>query len=781
VKCSGFAFAACLLAIELAHADPAIEQIGVRGNHRIEAEAIRLAVSSKIGGPLDPKTMRDDVRAIWKLGEFSDVQVVTEPGASGTIVTFEVVERPAIRKVLVAGNHELGLDKINDVLDLERDKVVDYVAVNRNRDRVAELYMTRGFLFATVDVQLVQIEPGEVDVVFTVDEHAKVEVSDVTFVGNRVVSSSDLRERMATRRPGVLSFLNGSGVFRRDELDRDLAILTGYYLDRGFATVKIGAPELRLSRDHKRMKVTITIDEGPRFSFGAIEVKGDLIGLPAQNLALIRSREGDTFSRAALDRDRRALEMHYQDLGYAHANVALRPRFDVASRRIALAFEVVRGKRVFVESIHIRGNSKTRDKVIRRELRITEGELYSGTKLEQSRQRITQLGYFEDVAVSTRAGSSDELVQVEVEVRERPTGTFQIGAGFSSQESFMVQGQMSMENFLGRGQALQAQIMLSGIRRLFMFRFVEPYFLDTRWILTAELYNQSRGFGWYSRTATGGALTWGYPISDRVRAFLTYRLENVGITGGSGGITSLGATAKPIALDTANLFRGGWTSSVRGTLAYDTRNNRLFPTQGYYATAFAEYAGRITGSENQYVRWGGFVRRYQRLGPFVLRLNTELGVTTSLDGRGVPLSERYLLGGITDIRGYAPRSLGPRLWSQRPGDIGQELEPLAIGGNVQLIGNAELEFPLVKKLGLSGVAFFDIGNAYNLESRFCNRASTDACPGALDMVGGLRKSVGVGVRWMSPLGPLRFEWGLPLDLRRGEKPAGLEFTMGGSF
>ena len=777
----GFAVAACLTAIATAHAEPTIEQIGVHGNHRIEAEAIRLAVASKVGRPLEPKTLRDDVRAIWKLGEFSDVQVVSEPGASGTIVTFEVVERPAIRKVLVVGNDELGLDKINDVLDLERDNVVDYVAVNRNRDRILELYTSRGFMFASVDAELVQISPSEVDVRYTVDEHAKVQVSDVTFVGNRVVSSDDLRARMATRRPGVLSFLNGSGVFRREDLERDLAILTGYYLDRGYATIKIGTPQLTLSRDHKRMKVTIAIEEGPRFVFGAIEIKGDLIGSRAQNIALIRSRRGDTFSRAVVERDRKALETHYADLGYAHTNVSPKPQIDLAGRRITLAFEVVRGKRVYVERIHIRGNSKTRDKVIRREMRITEGELFSGTKLEQSRRQIAALGYFEDVAVSTRQGSSDEFVDIDVEVRERPTGTFQIGAGYSSQESFIVQGQMTMENFLHRGQAVQAQLAISGMRRLFSVRIVEPYFLDTHWIATAELYNQSRGYGSFSRKATGGALTWGYPITDRIRAFLTYRLEDVSISGGSGGITSLGATAKPIELDTANLFRGGWTSSVRGTISYDSRDNRLLPTDGYYATAFAEYAGRLTGSENQYVRYGGFARRYQHVGPFVLRLNAEVGVTTSLDGRGVPVSERYLLGGITDIRGYAPRSLGPRLWSQRPGDVGQELQPLAIGGNVQLIGNAELEFPLVRKLGISGVAFFDLGNAYNLESRFCNRAGTDSCVGATDMVTGLRKSVGVGVRWLSPLGPLRLEWGLPLDLRPGEKPAGLEFTIGGSF
>jgi outer membrane protein insertion porin family len=781
VKRLGFAFAGCLLTMGLAHAE-AIEQIGVRGNHRIEAEAIRLAVASKPGSPLMPGKLAEDVRAVWKLGVFSDVHVVSEPGTSGSIVTFEVVERPTIRKILVAGNDDLGLDKINEVLDLHTDEVADFTAIHRNRDRIAELYESRGYMFATVDAEIVPATDGEVDVRYTVDEHAKVKVADITFVGNHAIPSSDLREHMTTRPPGALSFLNGSGVFRRDELERDLAILTGYYLDRGFAMVKIGAPQLRLSRDHKRMAVTVNIDEGPRFAYGTVEVKGDLLGSVADNLALVRSRPNDTFSRATVDRDRRALEMHYQDLGYAHANVALRPDLDAAKRRISLAFEVTRGKRVYVDRIHIRGNSKTRDKVIRREMRIAEGEVYSGTQIERSRAQIMALGYFEDVAVSTRNGSSDELIDIDVEIRERQTGTFQIGAGFSSQEKFIVQGQVAMENLGGRGESLQAQIQLSGLRRLFMLRFTEPYFLDTRWITTAEVYNQSRGYGWYSRSATGGALTWGYPISDHVHTFLTYRLENVSVSGGSGGIARFGATDTTIPLDTANLFRGGWTSSVRSTISYDTRNNRLFPSEGNYATAFAEYAGNATGSENQYVRWGGFARHYQHIGgPFVLRLNAELGVTTSLDGQGVPLTERYLLGGITDIRGYAPRSLGPRLWSQRPGDVGQELQPLPIGGNVQVIGNAELEFPLVKKLGLTGVAFFDVGNAYNLESRFCNRPSADSCPDALGMLGGLRKSVGAGVRWLSPLGPLRFEWGLPLDLRPGEKPAGLEFTIGGSF
>ena len=744
-----------------------IERVEVRGNHRIDVEMVRAAVATKAGQTLDPERLRGDVRALWKLGVFSDVQVSND----GDALVFEVVERPAIHKILVAGNHELALAKIDEVIALERNAIADDVAIRKSRDKITDLYLAHGYMFATVDSALIPAGAGDVDVQFTIDEHAKVVVSDVTFNGNHAITSDELREHMSTGPPGALSFITGSGAFRRDELEHDLAILTGYYLDHGFATVKIAPPTLQLSRDRKRMLVTIAIDEGPRFAFGAIEFAGDLLGTPAQHLAMIHSRPGATFVRSTVEADRKALELHYQDHGFAYANIMPRPRIDDANHRIAIAFDIVRGKRVYIEHIAIRGNSKTRDKVIRREMRIAEGELFSATNLERSRARIMQLGYFGGVAISTRRGSTDDMIDVEVEVRERPTGTFQVGGGFSSMESFFVQGQVAMENLFGRGQSVSGQVQLSSVRRLFALRFFEPYFLDSEWAVGAELYNQTRSLGVYERTSTGGALTLGHALAEHLYGYLTYRLEDVGITTGS----------RLAALDPANLLRGGWTSSIRGSLTYDTRDNRLFPSSGEYATAYAEYAGRITGSENELVRYGGFARRYQHLGPFVLRLNGQLDITRSLDGRGVPLTERYLLGGISDIRGYEPRSLGPHLWSQHAGDIGQPLDPLAIGGNLQVIGNAELEFPLVKSMGLSGVAFFDIGNAYNLESRFCGRPGSDACTGALDAIGSLRKSVGVGVRWLSPMGPLRFEWGFPLDLKHGERPDGLEFSIGSSF
>jgi outer membrane protein insertion porin family len=777
VKRSWLVIVTCLWFTRTALAER-IERVDVRGNARVEADAIRAAIATKAGQWLDPTQLRSDLRAIWKLGMFVDVQAVTD----GQVLAFEVVERPAIRKVLVAGNHELALDKIDEAIALRRDAIADQVAVRKARDRIAELYLAQGFLFATVDSALVPAGPGEVDVQFTIDEHAKVKVSDIAFTGNRAIASGELRKQMSTSPPGTLSFITGSGVFRRDDLERDLAVLTGYYLDHGFAIVQIAPPALEPSRDRKRVTVTIAIQEGPRFDYGAIEVKGDLLGTPAQHRALIRSRPGATFVRSMVESDRKALEVHYQDRGFANASVVPRPHFDLAHHRIAIDFEVVRGSRVFVERIAIRGNGKTHDKVIRRELQIAEGELFSATNLERSRQRVMALGYFEAVTIATRRGSADGLIEVDLEVRERSTSTFQVGAGFSSTDSFIAQGQVAMDNALGRGLSLSGQAQLSSVRRLFALRLVDPYFLDSRWTLGTELYNQTTSLGAYARASTGGSVTLGYPLSDHLHGFLTYRLENVGITGDLGGLVSLGATASPLpAFDTANLFRGGWTSSIRGTLAHDTRDNRLLPTRGDYATAYAEYAGRLTGSENALVRYGGFARRYRHLGPFVLRLNAELDVTQSLDGRGVPLSERYLLGGISDIRGYEPRSLGPHLWSQRAGDVGQPLDPLAIGGNLQLIGNAELEFPLVKSIGLSGVAFFDIGNAYNLEAKYCTRPDSDACTHGFDALGALRKSVGLGVRWLSPIGPLRLEWGLPLDLKRGEQADGLLFSIGTSF
>lgn len=772
----------------------AIERVQFRGNRKVEDDAIRVQLLSKAGTLLDAAKLREDLRAMWKMGFFADIDVEAEVSASGGVtLTFAVKEKPSIRKVLIAGNEGMELEKINEVLDLELDAIVDVGKVKKNREKIADLYVQKGFYLATVDYEVKPVNESEVDVWFTIDEKAKVKIREVQFIGNAAISDDELRGAIATRRQDALSFLNDSGTYSQEAFERDLLLVSAYYWDRGYANVKVGTPQLRLSRDKQYMYLSIPVDEGPVFNIGAVTFKGDLIGSPAENAKKVRLAPGVRFSRTMIAEDREKLSSFYQDQGYAYANVLPLTKVDLPNRKINLTFEVARGKRAYFERINIRGNSKTRDKVIRREMKISEGEMFNNTNLEISKRRITALGFFENVVISTKRGSSDEFVEVNVEVSERPTGTFQIGAGFSSVENFIAQAQISQNNLFGRGQTLALQAQISSLRQLFLLRFVEPYFLDTQWTFAFDLYNQSRGFGTFYRNASGGTLTWGYPLSYEARAFLTYKLEDVTITTGSGGVANLGATSAPIeAASVANLFRGGVTSSVRASLSWDSRNNRLFPTGGWYHTIFAEYASQYTGSENKFVRWGGFARHYRTLwGPFVYHGNLEVGFTTSTDPLGVPISERYLVGGIYDIRGYAPRSLGPKLLTQRPGDIGQELGSLPLGGNMQIIFNNEVEFPLFKKVGISGVVFFDMGNAYNLEDRYCSglRRSSSAIPIQFDpcfrlpdsIIKGIRKSVGFGFRWFSPIGPLRFEWGIPLDAQAGEDPLVFEFTIGNFF
>ncbi|MEJ7598070.1 MAG: outer membrane protein assembly factor BamA, partial [Kofleriaceae bacterium] len=491
-----------------------IERVQFRGNRKVEDDAIRVQLLSKAGTLLDAAKLREDLRAMWKMGFFADIDVEAEIGTSaGVTLTFAVKEKPAIRKVLVSGHSELGLDKINEVIDLELDAIVDISKVKKNREKIADLYVQKGFYLATVDYEIKPVNEAEVDVYFKVDEKAKVEIRDVQFIGNTSISDDELRGAISTTRKNAMSFLNDSGTYSQETFERDLLVVSAHYWDRGYANVKVGTPQLRLSRDKQYMYLSIPVDEGPVFTIGQVTFKGDLIGSAQKNIEKVSVRAGMTFSRTRIAEDREKLSNYYQDQGYAYANVLPLTKVDLPKRQILLTFEVARGKRAYFERINIRGNSKSRDKVIRREMKISEGELFNNTNLEVSKRRINALGFFETVVVSTKRGSSDEFVEVNVEVTERPTGTFQIGAGFSSVENFIAQAQVSQNNLFGRGQTLALQAQISSLRQLFLLRFVEPWFLDTPWRFSFDLYNQSRGFGTFYRNASGGTLTWGYPLS----------------------------------------------------------------------------------------------------------------------------------------------------------------------------------------------------------------------------------------------------------------------------
>jgi outer membrane protein insertion porin family len=759
-----------------------------RGNRKVEDDAIKVNLKTQPSITLTQEMLRDDVRTIWKMGFFEDVQVESTESKSGLVIVFVLKEKPAINKIYVAGNDEVSLSKINEVLDVKKEQILDPSKLKKNVEKIKELYVEKGFYMAEVTYELKRNSPSEVDVWFRVHENAKVEVRRVNFVGNHAISDADLREVILTHEGNILSIVTQAGTYREDVFQRDLLLLQAHYWDRGYVQVKVGTPLIELSPDKQSMYITISIEEGPQYRLGTIDVRGDLLEPKEFFLKRVSVKPGEIFNRSKLSDDLQKLTDLYKDRGYAYVNASPATPVDEKTRTVDVAFEIQKGELVYFDRINVRGNSKTRDKVIRRELRIIEGDSYSQSLLDYSKRRVNALGFFEKVDVSTKRGSGDNQMDVNVEVAERPTGTFQIGAGFSSVENFIAQAQISQNNLLGRGQLLTLQAQISGLRQLFLLQFQDLYFLDTDWTFGFNLFKQDRILSSFTRSSKGASLTWGYLLAEDLRLLLTYTLEDVHVTtGGFAGLFSSGQR-DPIPLGSlANLLRSGITSSGRALLSYDSRDNRMFPTKGWYNTLSGEIADHFLLSENVFTRYEAVARFFYPVwGPFVFRAKLEGGLISSRDPHGVPIFERYFVGGIYDIRGFSPRSLGPVIQSLSQQTQDASLQNFLIGGNMQVIGNAEIEFPIFDKVGIRGVVFADMGNAFNLEDQYCKikpsnvDASKDPCKTPFD-VGAYRESWGFGFRWFSPIGPLRFEWGIPFKTLPGEQPIVFEFTIGNFF
>ena len=768
-----------------------VTKLQFRGNRKVEDDAIKINLKTAPGVTLTQEMVRDDVRTIWKMGYFEDVQVEVSEGKAGTVVTFVLKEKPAINKIYVAGNDEVSLSKINEVLDIKKDQILDLAKLKKNVEKIKDLYVEKGFYMAEVNYEVKRDSASTVDVWFRVRENAKVEVRRVNFVGNHAITDAELREVISTREGSLLSILTSAGTYREDVFQRDLLLLQAHYWDHGYVQVKVANPLVELSPDKQSMYITISVDEGPQYRLGKVDVTGDLLAPKEVFLAKVSVKTGEIFNRSKLSDDLQKLTDYYKDRGYAYVNATPTTPVTEKNRTVDVLFEIQKGPLVTFDRINIRGNSKTRDKVIRREIRIIEGETFNQTMIDVSKRRVTALGYFEKVDVSTKRGSSDDKMDVNFEVSERPTGTFQIGAGFSSVENFIAQAQISQNNLLGRGTLLTLQAQLSSLRQLFLLQYQDLYFLDTNWTFGFNLFRQDQFLYTFIRSSKGASLTWGYLLAEDLRLLLTYKLEQVGIGSNSfGALFGSPAIAAPSAISgIANLFRSGITSSLRATLSYDSRNDRMFPSRGWYNTLAAEVADPdITFSQNTFTRYEGATRSFYPIwGPFVLRLKGEVDVVASRDPRGVPIFERYFTGGIYSIRGFAPLSLGPVIRSLSSHAPDASLNTFLVGGNMQVIANAEIEFPIFEKVGIRGVVFTDAGNAFNLEDQYCKIqpvgvvASKDPCVRPWSGLSGYRASWGFGFRWFSPIGPLRFEWGIPFGALPGEQPIVFEFTIGNFF
>jgi outer membrane protein insertion porin family len=781
-----------------------ILELKVEGQGRVSADDILATIKLRKGVPCTDGEVTRDVRALWDMGYFANVEVDAKAKEGGVELVFRVKERPAIGEVIYEGLDELEQSDLDEKVTLEQGSVLSEPLVREQLEKIRALYAEKGFFLAQVRYELDPRPNDEVAVRFIIDEGEEVVVRRVRFIGNEALSDDELHAVMQTGETGFLSFISSNNTYRKEIFDEDLNRLQAIYYDYGYLTVELGTPLVELTPDRRYVDMTITIEEGPRFKVGRVKVgeiddsgndREPLFGRKKLREA-IDLDPGDWFSRSVIAQNLQDITRSYRDEGYARVQVNPQTELHMDTRIVDVVVTVQRGPLVYIERINIAGNEKTRDEVLRREARIAEGQLYSQTLVERSKERMMSLGYFESVEIAEEDGATPDRLIVNYEIKERPTGTFQLGAGFSSQETFLLTGQVQQENLFGRGQSLSFNLQLSGIRQLAQVRFVEPYLQGSDWTLAVEVFKMLRQQRAFNRDSTGGNVTLGHPlyfIDEDLSFFVNYHLEQIDITPATGG--AFGTTGQDFErfqfVPLRNLFRSGLTSSVRFSLSYDTRDNRLFPSRGILATASSEVSDAATLSDNNFWRHRINFRGYQPVfaTPLVAKLNVEWGLITSRDGIGVPIFERFFLGGITDVRGFPIQSIGPRLGAPRsysdPSFSGVSDRGVSFGGNMQLYYNLEIEFPIVESVGIKGVVFTDAGNTWNLEDSLCEPpapggdGTTDPCGVHLDK---LRTSWGFGIRWFSPLGPLRFEWGFPFAPKKPyEDDFEFQFTVGNAF
>ncbi|MDH3998590.1 MAG: outer membrane protein assembly factor BamA, partial [Desulfuromonadales bacterium] len=483
-----------------------LADILVEGNQRVKSSDVLDVVELKPGQIATPEDIDAALEDIYRMGRFSDISAEIEERAGVKVLIFSLQERPLVRNVRFEGNDEITDAKLREVITVRIPDIYDPFEVSKSVDMIKAEYAKEGYYAAAIDADSQVDASNEAIVTFTVEEGSVVRVKDIRFDGNTVFDDGDLKGAMDTQEKWMFSWLTGRGNYNEMLLEQDMDRIADLYYNEGHVRIKVRKPVITLVDGKKHMLLLVPIEEGDQYILGNMNAQGDLIDRKGELLNLIDLEPGDVFSRAKLREGVGAVTDVYADQGYAYANVAPLTRVDDDANTVDIMLDIEQGPQVSVERINITGNTKTRDKVIRREMKLVEGELFNATNLKRSKARINNLGYFEAVDISTSEGSDEGHMSVDVNVKERSTGTFSVGAGYSSVDGLVGQGSVTQENFLGRGWKLNLAASLGGETNTYQLGLTDPYFLDTRWVLGFELYKTEREWTDFSRKATGGAI-----------------------------------------------------------------------------------------------------------------------------------------------------------------------------------------------------------------------------------------------------------------------------------
>jgi len=749
-----------------------IQAISVTGNSRVEQSAIRVRIKSPIGKPPDPALIEQDVRSIYAMGFFEDVRASVEDGDGKRTLTFHVVERPMIKEIKLEGNKKIKDDDLQIALKVRPHTLLDVEKIQRGMEEAKKLYDQKGYKDAAITFKTSETVGGEVTLTFHVDEGKVIRIRHIIFEGNKEFSARELRRIMQTKQAWFLSVLTGAGNLDPEVLKTDVERLTAFYYDSGHVNVKVDEPQVERKEDG--LDVTIRIDEGDQYKVGPVKLAGDIVGDPDVTMAHLEMKSGDVFRASRLRKDILFLTEAYGDLGFAFVNVEPLTAVDPDKKQVVLTYKIDRGPVVYFDRIEITGNTKTKDEVIRRELNVQEQQLFRGSDLKTSRARVQRLALFQDVNMTTQRSDQPDKIDLLVDVKESQTGAFTAGAGFSSADQFLFNVRLSENNLFGTGDRVVLNADVGSRRRNFTLDYTNPYSFDTYFTSIISAFNYLTEFDNFDRGGTGFSIQALYPFTalgvrrvpfigaslDEVRFGMRYRLEQSDIS----NVSSFFRVPSIDAEEGKTLV-----SSVIPTLVRNTLNHPFDPTDGSIEDMSVQFAGIGAGSGYLVVegrgRWFYPFYKSATFGTFVLSHGTRVAWGVGQEdrsGKEIPLYERFFPGGINSVRGYEARTLGPREPVFDPENNIVDTTP--VGGSTQLIFNNELIFPIFEQLGLRGVLFFDLGNAWRHDQGI--------------PLSDLRKAVGWGVRWLSPIGPLRVELGYPLQKKANEKSSVFQFSFG---
>ncbi len=724
-----------------------IQRIDVRGNARVEEQTVISYLRLNVGDRYDALRADESFKALFATGLFSDVSVAMEV----TVLVVSVTENPVINRVAFEGNRKLKDNVLEQEVESRARVVFTRARVQNDVQRILTLYRRSGRFGARVEPKVIKLPQNRVDLVFEIDEGDKTKVTRINFIGNHAFSDKDLHSEITTSESGLLSFLKTDDIYDPDRLAADQELLRRFYLNNGYADFRIISAVADLDRENNAFFLTITIDEGPLYTFGDVSIESEVPSLDPNELqAYILTRPGSDYSLQLIDKTLEDLTLGVSRLGFAFAQIRPRGNRDPVTHTISLVYVVEEGARIYIERINIVGNTRTHDEVVRREFDMVEGDPYNRVLIDRAERRLNALGFFEKVAVTRAPGSAPDRVVINVLVEDKSTGNFSIGAGYSTDDGVLGDISITERNLLGRGQFVRIAVSASSKRSDFDFSFTEPYFMNRRVSAGIDLFSRELDLSdesSFSQKRTGGGFRFGFPLTEHWSATTRYELANEKIFD-----VQAGASVGVIQAAGSSVI-----SLVGFKFQFDTLDNRRDPKNGVLFTFVQDFAG--VGGDVKFARSVVEARAYREFANNIVGfVRLEGGYIEGLGGSGVRIVDNFFKGGET-IRGFDRAGLGPR--DATTGD--------ALGAKMYAVASAEVQFPLLlipEDLGFRGAVFVDAGTVHGTDlvtgATFDRNGDGDTLDAnetlAVNDSSTLRSSIGVSLLWNSPVGPLRADF-----------------------